>query len=151
MDKIDLKELEKEWEKDCLIDEDRPDLAAVNSPKIHSKYLHLLNIAKENYKQIEFEHSILMKKRLDWYSGHLSKEEIDNLGWSYDPFDGKLVKTKNQKDLYYNSDSIIRKSQKRVEEAKRTLETVDAILENIKWRTQTIRCIIDWKKFESGF
>jgi hypothetical protein len=148
---INLNELEKEWEKDCQIDEYRPDLAAVESPKLHSKYLNLLNIAKSDYKQAEYEYTIVLKKRTEWYDGHLTQKEMDELGWSYDPFDGKLVKTKAQKELYYNSDSVIRKAKKNVEESKKVLETIEAILDNIKWRTQTIRCIIDWKKFQAGF
>ena len=53
-------------------------------------------------------------------------------------------------DKFYDSDLDIQKSEEKVEYWKVTVSTLKEILENIKWRSQTIRNMIEWRKFEAG-
>ena len=84
-----------------------------------------------------------------WYNGKLSKAQIDELGWSYDPLDGLKI-LKGEMDYYYDSDIHIQEAQARIELLKVQIDTLKEILENIKWRHQTIKNMIEWRKFTSG-
>ena len=51
---------------------------------------------------------------------------------------------------YYNSDPEIQKSEEKVEYWKTLISTLQEIVDNVKWRHQTIGNIIRWKQFEAG-
>ena len=53
-------------------------------------------------------------------------------------------------DYYYNSDLDIQKSEEKIQYYKTLIEVLTEIIDNLKWRHQTIRNIISWKQFESG-
>ena len=50
-----------------------------------------LNEKRLSLKSYEVKYNQLLKKKWLWYTDKLSKEEIDELGWSYDPFEGHRV------------------------------------------------------------
>jgi len=77
------------------------------------------------------------------------KETIETKGWEPDPFDGLKI-LKGEMDYYYDSDPEIQKSEEKVQYWKTVLETLSEIIDNLKWRHQTISNIIKWKQFESG-
>ena len=79
----------------------------------------------------------------------MSKEEIDEKGWDYDPFKGlKVMKT--DMNYYYDSDIDIQKSEEKIAYHKTIVETLQEIVETLRWRHQSISNIIKWKQFESG-
>ena len=53
-------------------------------------------------------------------------------------------------DYYYNSDPELQESDSRIQYLKTMVETLQEIVDNIKWRHQTIGNIIKWKMFEAG-
>ena len=79
----------------------------------------------------------------------MSKEEIEEKGWEYDPFNGLKV-MKGDMNHYYDSDIDIQKSEETVTYYKTLVETLQEIVTNINWRHQTIGNIIKWKQFEQG-
>lgn len=146
-----LEALHTEWKKDTAIDEFQLDQASLEIPKLHSKYLYLLDLAKEDLREQEYLHAVLWRKRNAWYDGELTKDEMDSFGWGYDPYHGKLVKTKLQKDVYLKSDEVLVESQKELDSIKQRIESIKEMLDNIKWRNQVIKNAIDFKKFQAGF
>lgn len=149
--KIHEQRLLDEWKKDCVIDDENLDKASTTIPLLHSKYLELLSIAKKQKRQVERETALIIKQRMEWYNGELTKEEMDELGWKYDPYNGVLVKTKSQKEFYYKTDEVLIGAQNEIENIKDSIEAIEAIIENIRWRNQTIKNAIDWKRFQAGF
>ena len=147
---IDLEKLHQEWKNDCVIDEYHLDQSSMILPKLHSKYLQLLDKAKNDLRDAEIHYATTYKNRKKWYEGILSKQEMDYLKWDYDPYDGKLVKTKTQKEEYLKTDEVLIRANHELEKAKNIIETIESMIDNIRWRSQTIRNIIDWKKFEAG-
>ena len=143
--------IHQEWLKDCAIDDSALDKAAINVPMLHSKWLRILDLTKQKRREHELAFFELKKKRVLWYEGMLSKEEIDELEWAYDPFDGKLVKTKTQKEQYIKTDTLIKEAEAEMEQWNNAEETAKEILDSIRWRTQTIRAAIDAKRLEVGF
>jgi hypothetical protein len=80
----------------------------------------------------------------------MSREDIERKGWNPDPFDGLKI-LKGEMDYYYNSDPEIMKSEARITYIKELIDVLKEIVENIKWRHQTIGNMIRWKQFEAGF
>ena len=92
---------------------------------------------------------ILLKDKWLYYNGKMSQEEIESRGWDYDPFEGLKV-MKGDMDYYYDSDKDIQKSEEKITYYKTLVETLQEIVETLRWRHQTIGNIIKWKQFENG-
>lgn len=144
-----LEDVLKMWEKDSVIDEMNLDRSSIDSAKLHSKYLELLSITKLQLKKKEMDFKVLLKNKWLWYNAKLSKQEIDELGWGYDPMNGLKV-LKGDMDHFYDSDPHIQQAQAQIDYFKTLIDTLSEILENIKWRHQSIKNAIEWRKFTSG-
>jgi hypothetical protein len=145
---IDLKEILTQWSEDSKIsmklDED-----SRNTPLLHAKYLEKLSNAKLLLKRAEFSQKTLLKQKWEWYNGKMSQEDVAELGWNPDPFNGLKI-MKGDMEYYYDSDPEIQKSEEKIQYYKTIVEALTEIVSNINWRHQTIGNIIKWKQFESG-
>lgn len=145
---MDLKQILKAWEADGKIGNDLTESSRI-TPTLHAKYLSLLADAKLQLKRSEFKQKELLKQKWLYYNGKMSKEEIDEQGWDYDPFNGLKV-LKGEMDYYYDSDPEIQKSEEKIQYWKTVIDTLSEIVNSVNWRHQTISNIIKWKNFESG-
>ena len=146
---MNLTQLHEEWALDANIDLMSLDKTAKNTPLLHAKYIKLISDAKLNLKRVELEQKTLLKDKFLYYNGKLDKEEIKTKGWNPDPFNGLKV-LKGEMSHYYDSDPEIQRSEERITYYKTVVETLQEIIQNLNWRHQTIKNIIDWKRFESG-
>ena len=62
----------------------------------------------------------------------------------------RLKVLKGEMDYYYDSDIDIQKSELKIQQWKIVVETLTEIVDNIKWRHQTIGNMIKWRMFEAG-
>ena len=145
---LQLNDILEQWKTDSLI-EMPLDESSKQTPKLHSKYLELLSLAKFQLKKAEMEQKTLLKDKWFYYNGKLSEEEINEKGWSPDPFNGLKI-LKGEMDYYYDADPEIQKSEEKIEYYKNTVSVLTEIVDTIKWRHQTIGNMIKWKVFESG-
>jgi hypothetical protein len=53
-------------------------------------------------------------------------------------------------DKFYDSDPIIQEQQAKIQYLEEVCATLKEILENVKWRHQNIKNMIEWRKFTSG-
>jgi len=53
-------------------------------------------------------------------------------------------------DKFYDSDSDIQDAQSKIAYLQEVCDTLKEILDNVKWRHQTIKNMIEWRKFTSG-
>lgn len=146
---MDLQSILNDWQKDCLIDNSRLDEVSRDTPKLHAKYLQLLSFAKLSLKRAEAAQKVLLKNKWLWYNGKMTQEQMDALGWSYDPLDGLKI-MKGEMEYYYDSDVDIQKSEEKIQYWKTVIDTLTEIVDSLKWRHQTIGNIIRWKQFEAG-
>lgn len=146
---IDLKSIHEMWSKDSVIDPMNLDEASRQAPILHAKYLELLSVHKLALKRSEFSQKSLLKQKWLYYNGKLDHLEIEELGWEPDPFNGLKI-LKGEMDYYYDSDPEIQKSEEKIQYHKTVIETLTEIVENVKWRHQTIGNMIKWRQFESG-
>lgn len=146
---IDLQNVLKEWEKDCVIDDMNLDEESRRAASLHAKYIQLHSLAKLQLKKSEMEQKVLLKEKWLYYGGKMDAAAIEDRGWEYDPFDGlKILKT--DMDKYYDADPDIQKSEEKIEYWKVTVDTLKEILDSVKWRHQTIKNMIEWRKFQAG-
>lgn len=139
-----------EWKKDARIDPLNIDESSRLTPELHAKYLAMLSQTKLKLKQAEFKQKDLMKWKWLWYNGKLSQEEVEELGWDPDPFNGLKI-LKGEMEHYVETDPELVASEAKIELLKTTIDTLKEIVENLKWRHQTIGNMIRWKQFEAGF
>lgn len=146
---IDLQNVLKEWEKDSVIDDMNLDEESRRAANLHAKYLQLHSLSKLQLKKSEMDQKTLLKDKWLYYGGKMTADQIEDKGWEYDPFDGlKVLKT--DMDKYYDSDPDIQKSEEKIEYWKVTVDTLKEILDSVKWRHQTIKNMIEWRKFQAG-
>lgn len=147
---MDLQKILNEWKGDSQIEFNKLDVSSQETPKLHAKYLELYTTAKLKLKDAEFKQKFLLKEKFLYYNGKMPVEKILEKGWNPDPFDGLKI-LKGEMDYYYNSDPEIMASEKQIAYLKEVVDTLKEILENLKWRHQTIKNMVEWKKFEAGF
>jgi hypothetical protein len=143
-----LEDILQEWEEDCQIGH-RLDEASLDTPKLHAKYLNYLTQTKLLLKRAEDKQAVLLKNKFLWYNGKMGQQDIERLGWDPDPFDG-LKMMKQDMNYYYESDKDIQESEAKITYYKTLLETLKEIMDVLKWRHQTVRNIIEVRKFEAG-
>ena len=146
---LDLENILEMWKKDSSIDENNLDDASIQSARLHSKYLEILSVHKMILKKRESKYSILVKNKFLWYNGKLSKSEMDIFGWDYDPLNGLRV-MKGDMDKFYDSDTDLIEAKYNIDELKITIETLNEIMGNVRFRGNNIKNIIEWRKFTSG-
>ena len=136
------------WEKDSVIGS-KLDEASRVTPNLHSKYLTLLSETKLQLKRAEFSQKSLLKDKWLYYNGKMSQEDMLEKGWEPDPFNGLKI-LKGELDYYYDSDPEIQKSEEKIQYYKTVIDTLEEIINTLRWRHQTIGNMIKWKQFESG-
>jgi hypothetical protein len=146
---LKLEDVLTEWQDDCIINQSKLDQSSVDTAKLHAKYLQWLGLAKLHLKKSQMNQKTLLKDKWLYYNGKMSQDEIESRGWDYDPFDGLKV-MKGDMDHYYDSDADIQKSEEKITYYKTLVETLQEIVETLRWRHQTIGNIIKWKQFEAG-
>lgn len=146
---MNLDTIHEMWKKDSQIDEMALDEASRESAKLHSKYLELLSSHRMRLKKSQLEYKVILRDKFNHYGGKLSQEEMDSKGWEYDPLHGHTV-LKGDLDKYYDADPIIQEHQAKIAYLEEVVDILKAILDNVKWRHQSIKNMIEWRKFTSG-
>ena len=144
---MNLDEILDEWSRDCEIG--NLEKTSKETPKLHAKYLGLLMRAKLQLKQTEVKQQNLLKAKFLWYNGKLSQEDTERRGWAPAPFDGLKV-MKGDLNYWYDSDKDIQESEAKIVYFKTVIETLKDIVDALKWRHQTVKNIIEVRKFEAG-
>jgi|TARA_R110000822_G_scaffold22656_11_gene70774 hypothetical protein len=146
---LNLEEILEHWSNDCNIDEHNLDKSSVDIAKLHAKYLQLLSVYKLQKKKSEMNQKILLKDKWLYYNGKMTEKQIIEKNWEFDPFDGMKI-MKGDMNHYYDSDPDIQKSEEKIIYYKTLIETLQEIVETLRWRHQTISNIIKWKVYQSG-
>ncbi|HIJ10474.1 TPA: recombination mediator protein UvsY, partial [Candidatus Woesearchaeota archaeon] len=96
--------------------------------------------------KLESECKILIRLKWEYYTGKLSMEELDELGWQ--PFQKKILR--GDLDKYLDSDSeLIAKNHCLIFQEEK-VKYLDVIVKSFNSRHWKIRNAIEWRKFVSG-
>ena len=144
-----LSDIQEMWKKDCQIDDIELDRSSLQVPILHAKYSEIL--ANQKLIQILYENQLknLQKDKWLWYTGKLSQEEIQEKNWDYDPFNGLTI-LKSDYDKFFGADKDIQKAIEKMEYCKVVVEYLQDIVSQLTWRHQTIKNIIEWRRFMAG-
>tara|TARA_R100000458_G_C8173509_1_gene173111 strand:+ start:341 stop:778 length:438 start_codon:yes stop_codon:yes gene_type:complete len=139
---MNLENLKADVKKDLTID--KTDLASesIRIPQIHNKYLNFLMNDRLSLSKFDSDLIKLRHKKWLYYTGKMSQEELDDLGW--DPFDLTVLKT--DIDKFVNADDDVILLQHKVvllREKVNYLEGVMKAINNLNWN---IRSAIDWMR-----
>jgi hypothetical protein len=141
--------MKQEWNEECSINDIELDVTSLDVPRLHAKYSEYLTDWKLVEKRLNLKYKELLKNKWLWYNGKLSQQEIDDLGWSYDPFNGLKI-MKGDFNYFFESDKDLQAIRGKMDTAKVTIEYLIEIIDMLKWRHQTIKNIIEWRKFMAG-
>lgn len=136
----------KEWETDCVIDDEDIGGASMITPNLHAKYLRLLIDYK--LKKVKLTSDLADKKLLKskYFRGHLTTEELNDLGW--EPYHIRVLK--GEVEEHVNADSEVQKIQTRIDYCTSAIYMLESILGEIKSRSFHTRVAMDWVRFRAG-
>lgn len=140
-----LEQILKYWESDSQMDQTEPSKELLKIPLLHSKYLNILTKHKIASKKAHFDYLRMRKIKWEYFTGKMSKEELDEYGW--EPFQFAL---KSDINTYLEADGdLIKLLEKKVyhEEA---ISVIESIMAELKQRTWQLRDFISWEKFVNG-
>ena len=146
---MNLKEIQEMWKVDCKIDDIELDASSLQVPRLHAKYTELLSEKKLEVVRYERQMKELNKDKWLWYGGKMSKDKIEENNWDYDPFGGLTV-LKSDYDKFTGADKEIQDLNDKLEYLRVTVDSLSDIVSQITWRHQTIKNIIEWRKFMAG-
>lgn len=146
---LDLESILNEWKEDSVIGSHKLDDVSQQTPALHAKYLAYLSLTKLQLKRAENKQMELLKQKWLYYNGKMDEAELKATGWDLDPFNGLKI-LKGDMDYYYNADPEIQRSTEKVEYLKTIISTLTEVVDNLKWRHQTIGNMIRWRQFEAG-
>jgi len=140
-----LEQILKMWEKDSVIDQTEPSKELIKIPMYHSKYVAVLTKHRIAKQKAHFDYLRMRKVKWEYFTGKLSKEELEEHDW--EPFQFAL---KSDITTYLEADKdLIKLLEKKVyhEEA---ISVIESIMQELKQRTWQLRDFISWEKFVAG-
>lgn len=78
---VNIDDLMKEWSQDGSIDSTSMEKELLKISHLHGKYLNIMSFHRHMVRKMEGDYKMLKGLREDYYQGHLSKDELDELGW----------------------------------------------------------------------
>ena len=143
---MNFDELKQQVQEDLKIDSTELAIESVNTPQIHNKYLLFLKKHKEALAEDERTLRVMKKYKWVYYTGKLSKEELDQFKW--EPFDLNILKT--DVDKFIDADDDVIKLERQITEKKELVSYLDGVVKIVANRQWNIRSAIEWIKFSHG-
>jgi hypothetical protein len=143
---MNFNELKQQVQEDLKIDSTELAIESVNTPQIHNKYLLFLKKHKEALAEDERTLRVMKKYKWLYYTGKLSKEELDQFKW--EPFDLNILKT--DVDKFIDADDDVIKLERQITEKKELVNYLDGVVKIVANRQWNIRSAIEWIKFSHG-
>lgn len=140
-----LEEIEALWEQDIKIDRTELDTESIKIPSLHSKYYKIYLREKVQLKAEEQSYKQFYKLKHEYYTGKLSKSELDEYGW--EPFQFVL---KNDLQVYMESDKEIAERLLKLSVQKEKVQFLEDIIKTLNTRGFLIKNAIDFIRFTSG-
>lgn len=145
-----LETLESMWAEDAKIDPLDLGTQALRVPQLHSKWYKMYLQERLTLKKQEYELKELMNDRYHFYDGTLDDETMEERGWTaeFRAFSKKVLKSDIQR--YLDADRKISAEGLKVAYQKEKVLFLESIMDNIKYRGNSIKSAIDWAKFTNG-
>lgn len=140
-----LEQILKYWETDSVMDQTEPSKELLKIPVLHSKYLNILTKHKIASKKAHFDYLRMRKIKWEYFTGKMSKEELDEYGW--EPFQFAL---KSDINTYLEADADLIKLLEKKVYHEESISVIESIMAELKSRHWELKSFIDWERFISG-
>jgi len=140
-----LEQVLKNWERDAEIDQTEPGKELIKIPTLHNKYLSILTKHKIASKKAHFDYLRMRKIKWEYYTGKMSREELEQYGWEAFQFTLKSDIT-----TYLEADSDLIKLLEKKVYHEEVGSVIESIMQELKSRTFQLRDFISWEKFIGG-
>jgi len=140
-----LEQILKYWETDSVMDQTEPSKELLRIPILHSKYLNILTKHKIASKKAHFDYLRMRKIKWEYFTGKMSKEELDEYGW--EPFQFAL---KSDINTYLEADADLIKLLEKKVYHEESISVIESIMAELKSRHWELKSFIDWERFISG-
>ena len=140
-----LENVLKNWQNDAVIDQTEPGKELLRIPVLHNKYLSILTKHKIASKKAHFDYLRMRKVKWEYFTGKMSKEELDEYGC--EPFQFAL---KSDISTYLEADADLIKLLEKKVYHEETVSVIESIMNELKQRTWQLRDFISWEKFIGG-
>lgn len=140
-----LEQILKYWETDSQMDQTEPSKELLRIPILHSKYLNILTKHRIASKKAHFDYLRMRKVKWEYFTGKMSKEELDQYGW--EPFQFAL---KSDINTYLEADADLIKLLEKKVYHEEVISVIESIMSELKQRTWQLRDFISWEKFVNG-
>jgi hypothetical protein len=144
---MNIEQITQEWAQDCRIDRNNLTLETLRTPNLHQKYLDMLMQCKQKLLKLSVDYDSMKELRSRYYQGLLSKEELEERGWSQ--WQG-LKPLKSDMGTKLDGDSELSKIRLKVQYMETMHYQLESILGQIKGRDWTIKNHITWLQFQAG-
>ena len=141
-----FEDIQKSWSSDCEIDETELSQESVKIPQLHNKYLILFHNERLRLRTLKYDHTKLVRRKKDYFSGRMTAEEMESLDW--EPIQLKLLKA--DIDTYIEADDDVIESSKIIALAEEKVGYLESIVKSLSNRGYLIKNAIDWKRFTEG-
>ena len=144
---MNIDTINEEWAADCVIDRNDLTLETLRTPKLHAKYLAMLMRARQSLIRYTSEYQQMRELRAQYYSGALSRDELQQYGWTQ--YQG-LKPLKSDMSTKLDADSEVIKVKLKVQYTEAMVEQLEQIMYSIKGRDWSIKNHITWQQFQAG-
>lgn len=133
------------WQKDSEVDITEPSKEILRVPILHSKYLNIMTKHRIASRKALSDYNKMKKLKWEYYSGKMSQEELDELGW--EPFRYTL---KSDITIYLESDKDLVKFLEKKMYYDECVQVCEAILKELNNRTWQLREHMTHERFIQG-
>jgi len=141
-----LDEILDMWNEDANVNDTQISAEILKVPKLHSKYIKILNEHKMASLKAKFEYDKFKTIKTEYYLGHLDQETLEKYGW--EQFDIKV--SKGGAERYLNSDDQLIKLLHKKTYHDQAISVCESILKELGNRTWQLKVHVDYMKFLSG-
>lgn len=138
-----LEDIQKEWSNDSILEKDRIDDEALKIPKLHSKYINILNNERILFTKVKQEKVKLEKLLEDYYTGKIDGKDINRPPW-------QLEESKAGIDKRIHADQDVIKVNLRISYQEEKVLLLKEIISNLNQRNFQLKVAVDFIKFMQG-
>ena len=130
------------WSKDSVIDETLLDQSSLDAPRLHCKYLGILNDYKLLMSKASYQLKLVKHQRWMYYSG----KEVPE---GEEPLDHKILKGEQMN--WVSVDKKVLEIETKIQYYQIGIDSLTEILKQLNNRNYVIKNAIEWRRFTSGF
>jgi hypothetical protein len=144
---MNINEIQEMWDKDCEMSDNHLGEESTKTALLHSKYIKLMIQVKLKLTKARADYNLLRKNKFRYYRGEMSKDELQEAGWSQ--WQG-VKPLKNEMDEFISGDETLVSLNSKIEYLETMGYLLESILNQIKARDWQLKNAITWKQFLAG-